>query len=125
MQIREGSKVQEISASQLAELTADSATVGGSLDLFPGDVNTAHYVLTGNLTSALAVGLNTRNARRGQIVRVTLNQAAPGAFTCTVKSGTAAGGTTLHRALASTRNGFVEAKFDGTNWVGIGFSEHT
>ena len=125
MQIREQGRVQVINANTLKELTVDTAHATGNLDLFPADVDSAVYVLTNNLSGAVLVGLNVRNARKGMKARLTRNSAAPGAFSVTVKSGTAAGGTTLARAIAASRNGFVEAQFDGAAWVAIGFGEHT
>lgn len=118
-QVREQGQVREINANRLAELTVNSSLATGNLDLFPGDVDTAVYVLTNNLTGNVNVGLNTRNARRGSKARLVRNSAAPGAFSVTVKSGTAAGGTTIG-TIAVSVNGFIEAQFDGTNWVFIG-----
>lgn len=125
MQKRQDSRVEVANAANLEEVEVDAATATGNLDLYPGDANALHYVLTNNLTGNVVVGLNTRNAQRGDVARVTRNSAAPGLFTVTVKSGTAAGGSTLGRAIAASRNGFVEAKFDGTNWICIGVSEVT
>jgi len=125
MQIREQGRVQVINANTLKELTVDASHATGNLDLFPADVDSAVYVLTNNLSGAVLVGLNVRNARKGMKARLTRNSAAPGAFSVTVKSGTAAGGTTLGRAIAASRNGYVEAQFDGSAWVCIGVSELT
>jgi hypothetical protein len=125
MEKRENGKVEVINSGRLAEIEVDSSHATGNLDIYPGDANAPHYVLTNNLSGAVSVGINVRNARKGDVVRVTRNSAAPSANAMTVKSGTAAGGSTLGRAIAASRNGFVEAKFDGTNWVCIGMSEHT
>lgn len=120
MQVREQGRVQVINANTLKELTVDAATATGNLDLFPGDVDSAVYVLTHNLSGAVSVGLNVRNARRGMRARLTRNSAAPGAFAVTVKSGTAAGGTALGSTIAASVNGFIEAQFDGAAWVFVG-----
>lgn len=125
MQKRENGVVKVVNAANLTNLETDATTATGSLDLYPGDVNSRHYVLTNDLSGNVSVGLNVRNARKGMVARVVRNSATPGAVTVTVKSGTAGAGTTIHRAIAASKNGFVEAKFDGTNWIGVGFSEHT
>lgn len=119
MQVREQGQVAEVNANRLNELTVDASHATGNLDLFPGDVDTAVYVLTNNLSGAVNVGLNTRNARRGQRARLVRNSGTPGAFAVTVKSGTAAAGTTLG-TIGASNNGFIEAQYDGTAWVFIG-----
>lgn len=126
MKIRKNGEVQVVnSGTSNSGVEVDSTTATGSLDLYPGDANAPNYVLTNDLSGNVAVGLNTRNARAGQVARLTRNSATPGVFTVTLKSGTAAAGTTIGRAIAASRNGFVEARFDGTNWICIGMSEHT
>lgn len=122
---RENSRVTVANAAKMTGVEVDSSHATGNLDIFPGDVNASNYVLTNDLSGAVAVGINTRNARRGDVCRVTRNSATPSANAVTVKNGTAAGGSPLGRAIAASRNGFVEAKFDGTNWICIGMSEHT
>jgi hypothetical protein len=125
MQKRENALVEVINTGTLAEVEVDTATATGDLNIYPGDANAPHYVLTNNRSGAINVGINVRNARKGMVARVTVNSGTPGAQTVTVKSGTAAGGTTLGRAIAASRNGFVEAKFDGTDWICIGMAEVT
>lgn len=126
MELREShGRTQVINTNTLKGLTVDAATATGDLDLYPGDVDSPVYILTHNLSGAVSVGLNTRNARRGMRVRLVRNSGTPGAVAVTVKSGTAAAGTTIGRAIAASKNGFVEAQFDGTNWVCVGMSEHT
>ena len=122
---RENSRVKVVNAANQVGLQVDATHATGDLNIFPGDVNAPHYVLTNNLSGNVVVGVNTRNARRGDVCRVTRNSGTPGAVTMTVVNGPAASGTTLGRAIAASRNGFVEAKFDGTNWICIGVSELT
>ena len=125
MQKRENGSVEVINAGTLAEVEVDTATATGNLDIYPGDANAEVYVLTHDLSGNVNVGINVRNARKGMVARVVRNSATPGALTVTVKSGTAAAGSTLGRAIAASRNGWVEAKFDGTAWICIGMAEYT
>jgi len=125
MQKRENGEVEVINAGRLAEIEVDASHATGDLNIYPGDANAPHYVLTHDLSGAVVVGINVRNARKGMVARVARNSATPSANAVTVKSGTAAGGSTLGRAIAASRNGFVEAKFDGSAWIFVGMSEHT
>lgn len=120
MQMSEvASRVQEINANTLAGIQTDSAHATGDLDLFPGDTHPPQYILTNNLSGAVNVGVNLRNAKRGDYFRLVRNSGTPGAFAVTVKSGTAAAGTSIGTIEAS-KNGFVDCKFDGTAWKAIG-----
>lgn len=125
MTVKENSSVSVVSAARLAGVEVDATTATGNLDIFPGDANAPVYVLTNDLSGGVVVGINTRNARRGDRARVVRNSATPGAVTVTVKSGTAAGGSTLGRAIAASRNGWVEAVFDGSAWICAGIAEYT
>lgn len=118
MQVNENaSVVKEVNAEMLAGVE-ENAIATGDLDLFV-DVDPPVVILTSNLTGAVNVGINVRAARREQRFRVVRNSAAPGAFAVTVKSGTAAAGTTIATIEASA-NGHVEAVFNGSVWKRAG-----
>jgi hypothetical protein len=121
MQLRENGRVQVINANTLAGIQTDSTTATGNLDLFPGDTHPQVYALTHNITGNVVVGLNVRNARRGDRMRVIRNSGTPGAFTVTVNNGTAAGGNAL-AAIQASANGFIDAIFTGLAWVLAGDS---
>jgi hypothetical protein len=117
--VRENSRVRVFSDALSKGVQVDSSHATGDLDLFPGDTHPPVYSLTHNLSGNVNVGLNVRNARRGDRMRVNRNSGTPGAFTVTVKSGTAAAGTSIGVIQASA-NGFVDAVFDGSAWVQAG-----
>lgn len=119
MQVRENSRVEVFGVDKSKGIQVDAATATGDLDLFPGDTHPEVYSLTHNLTGNVNIGVNVRNARRGDRFRLNRNSAAPGAFTVTVKSGTAAGGSSVGVIQASA-NGFVDCVFDGSAWVQAG-----
>ena len=114
-------QVREVNANNLLGLEV-STVATGSIDLYPGQ-HPMVLSLTTNRSGAISVGLNTAGARRKDRARIVSNQASPGAFAITVKTGTAAGGTSIG-TISSSKNGFLEAQFDGTNWVFVGKSEY-
>lgn len=106
--------VIEVNAAAIDGIEVNSTTATGNIDLFY-DVNAPVYVLTNNLTGNVVVGLNFRNASKGDLWRIVRNSAAPGAFTISVKSGGAGSGTTIATIVAS-KNGHVLARYNGSGW---------
>lgn len=80
---------------------------------------TVHAVNAVELTADRAVGLPTTGARKGMMAYVSRLAATPGAFTLTVKSGTAAAGDAIATMVAS-KKGFALCRFNGTAWECVG-----
>lgn len=78
-------------------------------------------ISTNNLSANRVVGINGTGIDLGERCRVVRNAAAPGAFTVTIKTGTAAGGATIATLVAS-KNGFADFEWDGSKWVLVGQS---
>jgi hypothetical protein len=101
-------------------LTNNSSLTTGTVLIRSGR-DPIYYVLTANRTGAINVDLDKSNAREQDTFRVVSSQASPGAFAISVRNGS--GGTTIGTIQAS-KNGFVDAVFDGTNWNFVGASNY-
>lgn len=106
--------VNEVNADAIDGIEVNSTTATGNIDLFY-DVNAPVYVLTNDLTGNVVVGLNFGNTSKGNLRRVVRSSAEPGAFTVSVRSGTAACGTTIATIFAS-KNDHVSAGYSGSGW---------